>query len=119
MLPKQYRLSLKTELSRIKKEGKVIWGKLFNLLVANQPQATNNQLPVSRFAFVISKKVHKRAVKRNRVRRLLVEAIRSNLGKIKPGFDFVFLVKKEIIGQELPVIKDQVEKIFRHEEFFS
>jgi ribonuclease P protein component len=111
MLPKQYRLPLRTEFKRIKKNGRLFSGKFFSLLIAPQPQT-------SRFAFIISKKIHQKATKRNKARRLLVEAVRSILPQIKPGFDFVFLVKKTIVGKELSEIKKEVKKIFKNEKIY-
>lgn len=111
MLPRKYRLPLKTEFERIKKEGKLFPGKFFGLLIAPGP--------ATRFAFIVSKKVHHRATKRNRSRRLLVEAIRAIIPKIKPGFDHVFLVKSTIVGQELPAVKAEVEKILLDEKNYS
>lgn len=55
---------------------------------------TQNNLPVSRFAFVVPKSVDKRAVTRNRVRRILRESVRLLLPTIVPGLDGVFLVRK-------------------------
>jgi len=105
-LSKQHRLPLRTELRRIKKEGKIIQGKFFSLLLAKCHQP-------SRFAFIVSKKIHKRAVKRNRIRRLLAESVRSFLTNIKPDFDIVFLTKKAIVDQGFDQIKNEVEKIFK------
>lgn len=108
MLPKQHRLPLRTDLVRVQEEGELFQGRLFSLLVAKGEKAKP-----SRFAFIISTKIHKRAVKRNRARRLLVEAIRSLLAKIKPGFDCVFLAKKPIIGKGPKEIKLETETLFR------
>ncbi len=135
MLPKQYRLPLRTEFKRIKKEGKLFPGRFFSLLVSHQPPlgpslgarpATPRTEPRGeasyqppRLAFIISKKIHKKAIKRNRVRRLLVEAVRGILPKIKPGFDFVFLVKKTILEKKLLEIKNEVEKFFGNEKIYS
>lgn len=108
MLPKKYRLPLRTELKRVKKEGVLVQGKLFSLLVSRQPK--KNQ--PSRFGFIISTKIHKKAVRRNQVKRLLSEAIIDLIAKIKPGFDAVFLAKKKIIGADLEEIRKEVKKLF-------
>ncbi len=50
-----------------------------------------NDLPESRFGFVISKKVSQKAVVRNKIRRRISEAVRLNLEKIKKGSDIVFI----------------------------
>jgi len=113
MLPRKHRLPLRTELIRVQEEGKLFQGRLFSLLVAPQPKTSNLKPQASRFGFIISTKIHKRAVKRNRARRLLIEAIRSLLPKIKPGFDCVFLAKKPIIGKELAEFKKETERLFQ------
>ena len=111
MLPRKHRLPLRTELTRVQEEGKLFQGRLFSLLVSGQEPVDRSQ--PSRFAFIISTKIHKRAVKRNRVRRFLIEAIRSLLPKIKPGFDCVFLAKKAIVGKGLIEIKKETERLFK------
>lgn len=111
MLPKQHRLPLRTELKRVQKEGKLIHGQLFSLLIAKQPAINNQHSP--RFGFIISSRVHKKAVKRNRAKRLLSEGIRSLLPRIKLGFDTVFLAKKGVIDKELIEIQAEIERIFR------
>lgn len=118
MLPRQYRLPLRTEFKRIKKEGRIIQGRFFSLLICPQLPITNCQLLPSRFAFIVSKKISPLASRRNRIRRLLSEAIYSFLSKIKPGFDFVFLIKKTIIGKNLVEIKREVESLLINEKFF-
>jgi len=107
MLVKKYRLPLRTEFYRIKKKGRLYQFSFFGLLVAR------NELSFSRFAFIISKKVHKRAVKRNRIRRLLREAVKEFLSQSRPGFDVVFLVKKNLIDQELSAVKMAVNQAFQ------
>ena len=53
-----------------------------------------NGLNVSRFGFVVSQKVSKKAVIRNKIKRRLRELIRKNLPRIKSGFDGVFIVNR-------------------------
>ena len=57
-------------------------------------------MPLSRFGLVVSTKVDKRAVIRNRIRRQVREIIRLKLAKIKPGFDVMIVLKKAAIGQK-------------------
>ncbi len=109
MLPKPHRLTLKTELQRLQKEGKIFHSPLFGLLVGRQPIP----IGVSRFGFIISKKIHKLAVKRNRIKRLLREAVKGFLPQVKPGSDAVFLAKKKILHQELPVVQTEVQAVFK------
>ncbi len=103
MLPQKHRLSLKTELKKIKEKGTLIQGRLFSLLVS-----PSNKNQPSRFGFIISTKIHKKAVKRNRAKRLLSEAIIELIEGIKPGYDVVILAKKKIIEADFKAIKEEM-----------
>jgi ribonuclease P protein component len=56
-----------------------------------------NGLPVSRFAFVVKKTTDKRAVRRNRIRRVFRSCIEEVIGEIIPGFDMLFFLEKGIM----------------------
>ena len=47
-----------------------------------------------RFGFIVSTKVSKEAVQRNRIKRAMGEAVRFELMHIKKGFDVIFLAKQ-------------------------
>ncbi len=108
MLPKEYRLPLRKELNSLKKKGKIFQGRLFGLLVGPGAKDKN-----SAFGFIISNKIHKRANKRNRARRLLGEAIYSFLPQIKKGYAGVFLAKKGIIEADFEEVKKEVSLLFK------
>lgn len=57
------------------------------------PQAEIESVNESRFAIVISLKVHKRAVRRNRLRRRLQAALLRLRDRLRPGFDGLLTVK--------------------------
>ena len=50
--------------------------------------------PCSRFAFSASRRVGN-AVKRNRAKRVLREAVRWHLGEIEPGWDCLFIARAQ------------------------
>lgn len=108
MLPKKHRLPLRTDLVEVKKKGKLSQGELFSLLVAR----TDKGQP-TRFGFIISTKIHKRAVKRNQARRLLIEAIRPLLPQIKPGHEVLFLAKRKLVGEKLEEVSLEVKSLFK------
>jgi len=68
---------------------------------------------VSRFAFVVSTKVAKRAVDRNRMKRVSRESVHHLLPTIKSGYDIVFVVKKNFAD------KTEIEVEKELHEFFS
>lgn len=108
MLPRKNSLPLKTELKRIKAKGKLVPGCFFGLLLA---QTDEHQPP--RFAFIVSKKVAAKAVKRNQLRRLLTESLRPFLSQVKPGIEAVFLVKRSLLGQSLSSVQTEIKKVFQ------
>lgn len=58
-----------------------------------------NRLDVSRFTVVVGTKVSKKAVVRNKIKRQIRAIIYKQLPKFKPGFDLMFMVKKEAVGK--------------------
>lgn len=67
----------------------------------------------ARFGIIVSKKVAKRAVRRNRIRRLLSEAIREELKNVKKGTATALIVLPgfEITSQE--DIQKRVHTLFQ------
>jgi ribonuclease P protein component len=109
MLPKPYRLPLRTELKRLKKNGHIFQAKFFGLLLLKSDSVKD----ASRFAVIVSNKVEKKAVKRNKIRRLIYEAIWSLHPQIKNGAKGVFLVKKTITKTSLKEIESEIEHLFK------
>ena len=113
MLPKKNRLSLKTRLDNLQKKGTLAQNPLFGLLyLKNDTQAVS-------FAFIVSNKVARLATERNRIRRLLSEAVRLESDQIKPGIEAVFLIKKAIIGHSFDLIQKEVQNIFTQAKLYS
>ncbi len=72
-----------------------------------------NNLPVTRFTVVVGTKISKRAVVRNRLKRRIRGIVERKMGILKPGFDVLFLVKKETITQTHAQLVEQIERMFR------
>lgn len=104
MLSRERRLTSDWDFKMVRQRGKKIRTPLFDLCYLSK----KGNLP-SRFGFVISTKLDKRAAKRNRIKRIFREEAKATLSKVKHGFDLVFLVKKEALGAE----PDRVRKIIR------
>lgn len=58
--------------------------------------ALRNRSGATRMTVVISKKVDKRAVVRNRCRRRVREAFRPLLPQLEPGFDILIYIKQDM-----------------------
>ena len=58
-----------------------------------------NRFSFNRFAIIVSKKVDKRAVVRNRIKRLINSCIEELRESLKQGQDMIFIVKREAINK--------------------
>ncbi|MEK7497801.1 MAG: ribonuclease P protein component, partial [Patescibacteria group bacterium] len=90
-LAKINRLTSKKDFALVKMKGKVFQEKTFALAVLDRGEGD------SRFGFVISTKISKRAVKRNKAKRLLRAVIQKKIKIIKKGYDVVFLAKAGVL----------------------
>jgi len=86
MLSKVNRLARRSDLLVALRRGQLSRAGLLSVRVVRTGR------PVSRFAFVVSNKVSKRATVRNRLRRQLREITRSWLPQIHRGYDVVVTV---------------------------
>lgn len=71
-----------------------------------------NGLDHNRYGFITSKRLGK-AVKRNRVRRLLRETIHLIHPRMQSGFDLVIIARHPLIGQPFSVVQHTVEMLLR------
>lgn len=99
-LPKKYRLPSKSEIEKVFKKGKIINSNFLSI------RSNRNNLSFSRFVVIVSLKISKKAVVRNKIKRRLSEIIRLNILKSKPGYDLVFSVKTGILGQNYGELKE-------------
>ena len=63
-----------------------------------------NDLPYNRYGFVVSKRLGN-AVIRNRVRRLLREAVRALHPHLEAGYDIVLVARPALVGQPFASVK--------------
>lgn len=87
-----------------KRENRLVPGIKFNnsyLSVNSQfiLKEKKNGLTVNRLGIVVSKKIDKRAVVRNRVKRFFRTALMNLFGKMSTGHDILIIVKKGILGK--------------------
>lgn len=112
MLASKNRINKGPEFDRVKEEGKLYQSDDFGVAVLEKDGGEE-----SRFGFVVSTKISKMAVHRNRVKRALREAIRQNLKYIPKGYDMVFLTKKSIMEKSTDQIMKQVESFLESSGF--
>ena len=73
---------------------------------------SKNKLAISRFGFIVSAKISKKAVDRNKIKRRLRQVVEDNIKEIKPGYDVVIITQAAIINKEYKEIKNLVLKGF-------
>jgi len=68
-----------------------------------------------KIGFVVGKKVHKSAVKRNRIKRQMREVVRLLLleSKLKIGFHVAFIAKPKVFGKEYVEIEKDVLSLLK------
>ena len=86
MLPKQYRLTKNKDFARVAQQGKIIFSYALGL------KYIKNNLNYSRFGIIVSLKVSKKAVIRNKIKRRIRAILKENLSNIVQGYDFLMQV---------------------------
>ena len=66
-----------------------------------------NEQAHNRFGFSVSKRIGN-AVRRNRVKRLLREAVRGYVDLLTPGWDVLLIARNDIRNADFPVVEDAV-----------
>ena len=105
MLKKINRISKKSEFQEVKEKGEMISTPLFGLVWIKKEGE-------KAFGSIISKKISKKAVERNQIRRRLMEAVRLNMDIFPEGFRGIFLVKKTILEKSEMEIEKCLKNLF-------
>lgn len=106
-LNRALRLRKNSEFQRVRQQGRVIASRL--LILAYAP----NNAGSLHVGFVVSKRVSKRAVQRNYIKRSLAEAVRGLLPALQPGWDLVISAKPQIVGVRSTVFSQDVTLLLR------
>lgn len=106
MLSKKHRLSKTAEVKKTAVKGR----GFFNPYFVIKSLANKGDFP--RFTVVVSTKVSKKAVDRNRVKRIIREAIKPHLSEL-PSNDYVLTVKSGILRIDSSEIRCEVEKALK------
>ncbi len=105
MLPKTNRLTSQADFSETKNKGKVLQSSSFGMVF----QKRNDSEP-SRFGFIVSNKVSKKATERNKIKRLLREAVSVFLKDTKSGRNVLFLAKGALVGRKFDKLLEEVRQ---------
>lgn len=78
-----------------------------------------NQLSYSRFGFIVSKRIDKRATVRNTVKRRMRAVIESKLEEMIPGYDLLFIAQVTIKDQQFKTIDAAISQILENLKLFQ
>ena len=119
MIPKEHRLKHMKDFDILFKEGRFVGGDLVTLKVwsinpEKYPRRKYNKDEL-KIGFVVGLKVNKGAVKRNRLKRQMREAVALLLKeeKIKNGYMVAVIAKKEMLEKEYKEIEKEIIKTFK------
>lgn len=113
MLSRNFRLKKKKDFERVQKKGKTIKSDFLVL------KFTNNDKEETRVGFVCSKKVSKKAVTRNQIKRRLRQAVKDHQEKLKLGYDVVFFAKQNIREKDSWAIQKGVESCLKESKLLK
>jgi len=108
MLPKDYRLKKRAAFAATYRTGKAMHKDGITVFMGREKA---NEFP-TRVGFVVSKKIHKRAVVRNRIKRLMRESYRLI---VKEGSEsdkyisLIFVASSKLLGKNF----DEVDTVMR------
>src|SRR5438874_13252911 len=100
------------QFERVRREGRT-WAT--PLVVLN---AAPNSESIVRCGFITGKKIGK-AVKRNRARRLLQEAVRLRLPLIKTGWDLVWIARQAIVDASFEAVGKSVDEALARGRWYA
>lgn len=113
MLSKINRLRKKKDFARIYQRGRsfstpYLWLKILP-----------NQLEDNRFGIVVSRKVSKKAVTRNLIKRRLRAMIKQYLPSLKSGYDVILTARYSILGKSYREIENNLRNLFQRSQLFK
>ncbi|MDD3032766.1 MAG: ribonuclease P protein component [Candidatus Pacebacteria bacterium] len=105
MLKRENRLTKKKDFERVYKKGRGIkTDSLFLKILENEQEIT-------RIGIVISKKVSKRAVIRNKIKRRIREIVKKS--SLKPGFDLIIVTYPQIKEKDFQQLEEEINQLFK------
>lgn len=112
MLPKQYRLKKRSAFKATYKVKNSTHSGGVTLFAGRKK---TEEIP-TKVAFVVSKKVHKRAVRRNRLKRLMRESYRlllkdNQLGTSQQHLSLIFVGSTRALNKDFNYIKGHIKKL--------
>jgi len=108
MFSSVHRLARKSDIEKVLRRGRPFHAEYASIKVAP------NNRDVSRFTVVVSLKISKKAVDRNRIKRQLREILRTRVAKeLGKGYDVLVWVKKPALGAPYDELSQCIYALFK------
>ncbi|MBL7141767.1 ribonuclease P protein component [Patescibacteria group bacterium] len=107
MLSKQYRLTKDKDFAKVAQQGQGVFSRELGL------KWMKNNLPYSRFGIIVSLKVSKKAVVRNKIKRRIRAILKKNLSKITKGCDLLILTRAGVKELDYSQIQDKFLRLLQ------
>lgn len=107
MLSDRNRLKKKKDFEKVLREGRSFREDFLILKIRK------NKSKKLRFGFVVSQKVSKKAVVRNKIKRRLREAIKERIKEINKNLDIILITLPKAEKKEFQEVKRVIEKLFK------
>jgi len=105
MIARKYILQGEESFERVQNQGKLVQSESFGLSFFSRKDKKD-----SKFGFVVSTKISKEAVARNRIKRAMSESIRYLMTEVRPGYDVVLLAKQSALRASTDKIMREVRE---------
>jgi len=112
-LKRAARLRKSGDFQRVRQQGRSVSSRL--LILAWSP----NDVGRPRVGFVVSKRISKRAVERNHLKRLLGEAARVYLPGLPPGMDIVFSARNAASAATFQTLAVDIRILLQRAKLFT
>ncbi|HEU0001331.1 MAG TPA: ribonuclease P protein component [Ktedonobacteraceae bacterium] len=112
-LKRAVRLRKNGDFQRVRQQGRSVSSRL--LILAWGP----NDVARLRIGFVVSKRISKRAVERNHLKRLLGEAVRMFLPGLPPGVDIVISARNAASTADLQTLESDIRILLQRAKLLA
>jgi len=113
MLPKENRLHTDKEIKSLVRSGQSFF--LPEMVIKYKA----NQEDITKIGFIVSTKVDKKAVVRNKVARQFREVVRELLPSLKIGYSVLIIAKKKVLDLDFETLKKQISFAFDKTKLYN
>lgn len=113
MLPQHERLKRKIDFDRLRQEGKRHNRRSLSLVVLRLNE------PGRKAGFIVTKRLSKKAVVRNRIKRQMRAAYLLHRSHLKQGYLFLFIARQTLIDSSFSHLQSQMEALLNEVEAIS